>query len=196
MASHVTLSVDLKNGATLKKVVGHEVTTTETGFSVNLCSMQYGQTKDVVMRLSVLPDSKPYLTFVSARMRGTVSEPVRVKIGEIKQWRDWDSERISSLRAQELRQTFVEEISSLISLCSVNKDDEAAVILHSLQEKARQIEHPLAEAIHIDISGQVKQALQLKPQDSFGDWGIHYLPSLARAHLLQQVLLIIHIMNF
>jgi len=37
-----------------------------------------------------------------------------------------------------------------------------------------------------DIIGQVQEAIQKTPENYYQKWGRHYLPSLARAHLLQQ----------
>lgn len=45
------------------------------------------------------------------------------------------------------------------------------------------ITDPRAEAIAQDLSGQVKEALL---KEYYDKWGKHYLPSIARAHLLQQ----------
>jgi len=45
---------------------------------------------------------------------------------------------------------------------------------------------PRAKALLTDITGQVQEAIRRSPEDYFKKWGRHYLPSLARAHLLQQ----------
>jgi len=65
-------------------------------------------------------------------------------------------------------------------------ESKATETREALQREADEIDDPHAKGISQDLAGQVREAIQREPESYFDKWGKHYLPSLARAHLLQQ----------
>jgi len=90
------------------------------------------------------------------------------------------------LEVNHLRLAFVSTIAFVLELEQSNKDKEAYAALADIEEIVRKCEDPRAKALLQDITGQVKEALTKSPENYYNKWGKHYLPSLARAHLLQQ----------
>jgi len=90
------------------------------------------------------------------------------------------------LKVQHLRLAFASALALVLELVLSGKDKQAAVALTDIEEMARKCNDPRAKALLEDITGQVREALTKSPENYFDKWGKHYLPSLARAHLLQQ----------
>jgi len=185
MGTKVILSVEPHQGAKIDKVLGgFQYQLTSLGAHVNLCSLQYEQTKDVVLKLKVPANANPQDKIVTATLR---YEPVKTA-AEVKIEATSQIEEIPDvdLTVHQLRLDFVSAIAYVIELVQSNKDKEANIALADIQERVRQCDDPRTKALYQDISGQVKEAIIKAPENYFQKWGRHYLPSLARAHLLQQ----------
>lgn len=90
------------------------------------------------------------------------------------------------LEVHHLRLAFVSTINYVLELVHGGKDKEAHAALDDITVLVRQCQDPRAQALLQDITGQVREAIQKTPENYYQKWGRHYLPSLARAHLLQQ----------
>lgn len=90
------------------------------------------------------------------------------------------------LIVNQLRLDFVSTVAYIIELVNGNKDALAQAALSDIEERVRKSDDLRAKALLQDITGQVREAIIKEPTNYFQKWGRHYLPSLARAHLLQQ----------
>lgn len=146
-------------------------------------SLQYGQTKDVVVKISgagvVAPGAVLNCTLKYEQAR-TATVVERTASCGVQETADID------LKVQQLRLDFVSTAAFVMELVHGNKTKEASAALADIEERVRHCDDPRAKALLQDISGQVKEAIQKTPENYFQKWGRHYLPSLARAHLLQQ----------
>lgn len=198
-ASNVTLSVEPENGVQIEEVYGHQTQKTSWGNIINLCTLQYGQTKDAVFRVSTKKqlqqqeekdtekgeegekqekeEPKPSVT-VTLKYESSI-EPKQVALEATHVLGAEDGG--VALQVNKLR---LELATKLLGLSQSEKDMEA--VQKALVESATGIDDPHAKGILEDIKGQVREAIQRKPEDFYKKWGQHYLPSLSRAHLLQQ----------
>eukprot|EP01117_Protostelium_nocturnum_P008641 TRINITY_DN30_c0_g3_i1.p1 TRINITY_DN30_c0_g3~~TRINITY_DN30_c0_g3_i1.p1 ORF type:complete len:660 (-),score=241.11 TRINITY_DN30_c0_g3_i1:53-2032(-) len=173
-ARRAVLSVELLNGATLigdKVPGGYETSKTEWGIQYNLSSLQYGQSKDVVLRLSVKDLQSPYLAATLRYETGTVGEAIQVSV----EGKSLDDDK--EVQVQSLRLDFADLLFNL-------KD---AKLVKEWAKKAK--ETPVysdqrIKDIVADAEGQVLEATE--KTESYDRWGKHFLPSLRRAHLFQQ----------
>lgn len=146
--------------------------------------MQYGQTKDILVRLTIPSGVPPNTEFVSASLRFE-----NVRSGEVVEREaacsSCDNGGVD-LEVHHLRLASVSAINYILELVQSNKDKEAQAALSDITELVRPCQDPRAKALLQDLTGQVREAIQKTPENYFQKWGRHYLPSLARAHLLQQ----------
>lgn len=91
-----------------------------------------------------------------------------------------------NLQVHQLRLDFVSTVAFVIELMKNNDQAKAEAALADIEERVRQCDDARAKALLQDISGQCKEAIKTSPENYYHKWGRHYLPSLARAHLLQQ----------
>jgi Mg-chelatase subunit ChlD len=185
MGRNVELTLELQHGVKVTQVLGgYAAQPTPSGTKVNVVSLQYGQTKDVLVRLSVPPTVAAGADFVSVTLRFE-----SVKSGEVVErtasCSSLDYGRVNS-EIHKLRLAFVSTVSYVLELVHSGKDKEAQAALDDIAELVRQCQDPRAKALLQDITGQAKEAIQKTPENYYQKWGRHYLPSLARAHLLQQ----------
>jgi hypothetical protein len=138
----------------------------------------------VLLRLSVPSDVPKDADFVTVTVRFD-----SIKSGEaverVASCSSCDNGRVD-LEVQHLRLAFVSTINYLLELVNSGKEKEAQAALADITELVRQCQDSRAKALLQDITGQVQEALQKTPENYYQKWGRHYLPSLARAHLLQQ----------
>lgn len=195
-ATNVTLSLEPEGGAKIEEVLGHDNQTTSWGRIVNMCSLQFGQTKDVVFRVSLpTKDAKATDDGEKKEEDGEKTEAPRVTVTLKYKSAIEPKEHILeatteaneenggvSLETHKLRLTTAAKLLELSKKTVADMD----AVQQALLESATGIEDDHAKGIYEDIKGQVKEAIQKTPQDYYNKWGVHYLPSLARAHLLQQ----------
>ena len=190
LARNVTIAFEVQNGATISKVHGNYLTQeTSWGVSVNVGQILYGQSRDIALSL-VLPSTPTKLassdTFLSASVRYTLwngTEPITTTTDLTN-----IEENSIDVEKQYLRTKAIEVITSALSkvansLSSAQK--EVNEFLETIRASASfQQGDEFVLALEKDISGQVSEALSRK--DYYDKWGKHYLPSLSRAHQLQQ----------
>lgn len=91
-----------------------------------------------------------------------------------------------ALSVHQMRLAFVKTIDAAVDHALLQRNVQAQEEVAKLLDAVNKVNDPHAKAIAQDLSGQVTEALQRAPEDYFNKWGRHYLPSLVRAHLLQQ----------
>lgn len=199
MARDVTVKLEALNGATFvgTGVVGGHPHSAQsaTSISVMLGSIQYGQSRDLVVRMLVPPGAvdagylRTSLDFVTAA--GPISTPGALGSGKS------NPAEFPVVEQQSLRLQFVDcvrEIMKVVTLSAIDRaqgkklplaDAQAMVqTLADLVGNSKVADEEQMMALLEDVQGQVCEAVSR--EEWYTKWGIHYLPSLMFAHLSQQ----------
>lgn len=177
----VSLALEPLNGAKIldQGVYGrHEVQMTSWGASAQLCSLQTGQDKNLVVRMSIPNTSMPYLSAVLKTGGLETASLETASFGDDKQ-----------VLVQRFRLEFTATVAAVIELMSASTENSAKATERIAELLGRILasgvaDEPAVKALAEDLSGQVSEAVSRA--DYFTKWGRHYLPSLMRSHLLQQ----------
>ena len=180
MGTDLRVSVEASETAEMR-VVGFPHNTTSWGTLIHMSSVQYEQSKDAIIRLS-LPrpaDSLKLKITVTARF-------TRVGGGREDVVSECTVAPYSSDVVYTIHRYRLELVDHLMAV--IKEGGEGPGLAKRMRQLVDSAEcdahHPQVAAITRDISGQVVEAMS---QRYFRKWGQHYLPSLAMAHLLQQV---------
>lgn len=167
------------------------------GLEIELASLQFGQSKDVIIRVALHDD-----VALVAELRASLE--YRTSRGEVVQVTGSSSlvdpansssdPRISN---QQCRLLFVDGVSQAMKTLKQTKLDKLKEIplpLPAAQEQIKELEQRISSLADIsseameflleDLSGQVAEALSR--EEWYTKWGVHYLPSLLSAHRSQQ----------
>lgn len=189
MARNVSVSLEPQNGAKIIDggLLGtFPVQQTSWGAVVNMCSLQYGQAKDLVVRMTVPPDTingnKPFLT-------ATVKYDVpgsQIPVESIAQLSLVGDTPTPEADVHRYRLAFTECIGKVLELMKENKMPQAQQLVQKFADEIRSLKSAddRLKALLADVTGQVSEAISKR--EWWERWGVHYLPSLMRAHLLQQ----------
>jgi len=185
MGCNAVLEIEPKLGTRISKVLGSfnpDMLSRGLGAQVNLCTLQYGQTKDLVIEMTVPAAMDNVNNFVSMRLRFTHVKTNSV-IGRDAEGCQVQDNIFSdvNLHVQQLRLDFVGDIPKIFMFH--NDITRAYNDIAKLEDSIRRCPDLRAQALLEDVSGQAKEAVALQ---HYNKWGKHYLPSLGRAHLLQQ----------
>jgi len=174
--------VTLRSTSRMALLTGHGQTG-ETEVMVNLGTLQFGQTKDLVVMLDGPGEVEAVVQYCTPTgPRSTVAQgkadPLRVE-------------------AQRLRLKAVDSIQQAMNALKLTAMDRAngralpleaadsiikAMVAEIRGSPARDLE--AMKGLLEDLEGQVTEALSR--EDWYKKWGMHYLPSLMFAHLTQQ----------
>jgi len=188
LATNVALSIEPVNGAKFPEgaLIGNpsHQTTTTGGFLVPLGSIRYGQSKDLVVRVVPGPKTQPYLV-ATLTYQDPRSDSKQKKMVVEATLQDGGNEVL----VHSYRLYFVDRLRTVTALCknNINKLEEAKKTIQGLidQISASPVKNdPFMVDLLKDLEGQTMEALSRG--EYFRKWGQHYLPSLMRAHLLQQ----------
>ncbi|KAG8859723.1 hypothetical protein FRB96_004297 [Tulasnella sp. 330] len=191
------------NAKTLEADGGHEFTQDATGLKVSMDPLQYGQTRDLIVKTSgKMTPSDLFTVTVSCRSwNGTelVSEVQRVSLSSIT---TQDPADTTNIAYHQYRSKFVSTVYNALetatrleeSNCNGYGAQNASIpsgtkgLFESLVSDMEvnfpsSADAPDARALLSDVQGQVLLAVSNK--DMFQRWGQHYLLSLARAHQRQ-----------
>jgi len=186
-ARSVLMSCDVDSDkAEILGAVGHEMTTDSQGVvRVNLGSLQFGQSKDVVLRMKLTEPHAPSLD-VGLRYE-TNSGEIKTSSNVFEQI----STNVEMVESHVLRSRFVEVLKAASEKCTVSsaKDEllVAAQAVQSLSEEAKKSTAASLASVKTlieDMDGQTTEAFS--KMDFFWKWGRHYIPSLMFAHKLEQ----------
>lgn len=183
MGRDAWLTLQAEDGASIVGVLGWESKSVDDIFSVNLGTLQYGQTKDVVLRMSVTPANAPYL--LASLQFSTVADRFEVKAAEKP---GGDPELVALHHG---RGRFVDALKRAVAVAgSPGTRDDVRRGHEIIKEIGTQFAgNPVAKtekgaALLEDILGQSCEALS--SLDYWTKWGRHYTPSVMSAHMLQQ----------
>lgn len=193
MAANVRLSLEPLNGARLlyndedggaAGQGGQQIDKTSWGAQVNLGSLQYGQSRDVVVRMALPADAsaeaQPYLSVTLKYEPSGAQSTVECRAEGVR--RDGDGVEVE---VQRLRLALVDCLGHAMHTMKT----DPAHALDGVKRLAREVDALASRDQRVaglgeDLTGQVSEALSR--EDWYKKWGRHYLPALARAHLLQQ----------
>jgi hypothetical protein len=182
----VKLSVENVNGATIDAVLGgHPCATASWGVAASLGTIQYGQQRNVVFSMKLPAGQAPYVNValqyadrngVASRVEAVGVERAVADETSVAHWaRGIACTAITDALDKAEKQTIA------VAHAGVS---EVSKTIHAQGKSS-----PHTVALLKDLDGQVLEALS--KQEFYKRWGRHYLPSLRRAHQLQQVLCVV-----
>ena len=190
MAKNAEISLEPADGVKLLPggiPGGIPVTDASWGAQLGVGSLQYGQRRSFVARMSVPPGfaaDTPYLTATLRYHLRHDPEPVTATVEAV--YNEATLRPDADIQQQRLRLMLVDSINEGVALAK--RDDlpgaQAAIARLAAELKAEAPRGEEMAAMLADVEGQITEALSRA--DWYTKWGGHYLPSLARAHQLQQ----------
>jgi len=170
------------NGASVVSVMGgHKTTVSSWGSLVNLPAIQYGQNLDVVVKMNIpdsLPQGQAYLNASLVFSHWNFTQSVQILKKGV------DRNGSAEVDVQRRRCMVVESIKKLNAATKINDTKEAQKIIADLVADLKEGKDPREQGLLADVTGQIQEAVS--KEEYYKKWGMHYLPSLCRAHQLQQ----------
>ncbi|KAG8690723.1 hypothetical protein FRC09_011867 [Ceratobasidium sp. 395] len=168
------------------------VTYSSWGASIQVGDIQYGQSRDVVLKLPTEcfgPDSKRQVNVTARYSPHTVTTGEPIAQTQKTLTVAHTSENSVALQHEVYRLSFITAVANLFvqkgkknTTSRISGSEfESSIANHTNNPLLK--EHEPSTALTSDITSQV--VLGLEPQH-WDRWGIHYLPSLARSHQRQQ----------
>merc|ERR1712130_330853 len=180
------VSFKLQNGAQILEdgVLGGYFLTEEGGtYSIRLGTMQSGQPREVVLRMTVPEGSSgPYITSTLSCDQNGKNQPTTFEVKDIN---EVDSGNID-IEVATCRLSFIDVVTQLMEDWKNDQEKVRADCkkLSDSFEKSPAKKDERLKALTKDVTGQV--SLAFSKEEYYKKWGVHYLPSLMRAHLLHQ----------
>jgi len=197
MATHVTLVLEPLSGVSFSKSAifgGRTVKQVDQSLEVELEPLQFGQTKDVILR-AVLPEEGVTGAGLRAALKYRPRGGELIQAEATKLLAELSPE--PSFNAQQCRCLFIDGVQKamdmmvLTPLAKLKKEpvplSAAQEFVAELVEEISHLADPSSEALAAlleDVSGQVAEAFS--KEEWYNKWGIHFLPSLLCAHRSQQ----------
>jgi len=187
VARDARLSLQAKSGAEIKEIMAWDSETTADGVaSVNLGSLQCGQTRDVVLKMSAKSATEPYLV-VSLEYSTLQGRRQVMKEAMSAEHTKEGSARVERHRCRSLFVAALKEVSSVAKpgTDAAVAAGKAVVMSTGMQVQASpSASESAVVALLEDILGQSNEALSRT--DYWTKWGRHYVPSVMLAHKLEQ----------
>jgi len=187
MGRNPSLVLTCQNGAQVAQVYGLPASIAGDMATIPLGSLQYGQTRDVVFRLTVpkLAAGQPFLTATLQYQHWSSAEFKSLSV-ELSDLHQGDANLVE---VQLHRSVVVDTLKQALVDYKLNGEEvkEGQIEVKKLRDQIRaskSARHPHIVALLQDLDGQVTEAWS--KGEWFKKWGVHYLPSLLRAHQLQQ----------
>ncbi len=183
IAKSCRLTIEPLNGTTFvnpKIDLGEYLTSEDTwGLTVDVGSIQTGQTKDILLQVNNLPQQGTAYASINLKAKTRTNNSYNLSV-------QCDSHTTNDrILPTYFRYKFIGVIKNAMKLVA-DGDDSVIAANVLIQTLIKEIEdapsHDHISALLQDIKGQVLEAL--KP-DYFQKWGRHYLPSLMCAHMNQ-----------
>jgi len=193
MAREVYLDLEPNSGSEIVVVddcimAGYPVTSSGGSFvRVSLGTLQYGQSKDIILPMKICTTSGPFLVITAQYEPAGADLIAPVQLTPLKAMlvdTAIDTERVER---HWCRSIFADAIAHAIKEGIDNRLDGARDVLRRVTERvvATSVsEVDCVRALLDDIYGQCTEALS--KEEYFTKWGLHYLPSIMFAHRLQQ----------
>lgn len=180
MGRNASISIEAGPGCEVAQCLGHRL---ERG-SISLGSLQFGQSKDAVLQVKAPAGFQG--PFVRARLNYDGPRGQLQVQDSSNGMMSTSAADLAEIKVQEVRLKFAELIAEIVS--SVTRDGSNVAQVSEGVSRFDEISNSISDsrilALKEDIKGQVREATSRA--DWYSKWGLHYLQSLARAHLTQQ----------
>ena len=178
--NQVNLKIELDQSIDKSEIdIPYKHTKTTWGLDIDVGSIRYGQTKDIVIPIGLNETQSK-----SINMQLSYKDTHKPGVYQIENSVIELSDNISITR-NKIRQDVVSVLTNALSLSKSNLSIAFNCIKTLITEiKAKQINDPYINSLLTDLEGQVLEAFT--DYDSFNKWGKDYIPSLLQAHMLQQ----------
>eukprot|EP00732_Lithocolla_globosa_P003985 Lithocolla_globosa_v1_NODE_3438_length_1668_cov_44.847489.p1 type:complete len:497 gc:universal NODE_3438_length_1668_cov_44.847489:57-1547(+) len=157
------------------------------GNEIKLGPLRYGQSQDLVFKMAVSKEFNPAepIVEINLKLQGQCSPAptsiqITTRMGE-------PNDSLTLFHTTRLQ--MIDTIASILTSFRKNKNLKSAQelldqLIKRTKQKMSQDKSPeRVNALMEDMQGQVSEAIS--KLEYFSKWGIHYLPSLGRAHFLQ-----------
>jgi hypothetical protein len=146
---------------------------------VNLGTLQYGQSKDVVARIKIKANSEIAAQIQYENAMGIKVEPECTLL-------DIKNVKADEVEAQRCRCLFAETLTRAVQAAAEDVEAGAKMLEAASLEVSTSFvkDNEVVQKLLEDMTGQSTEALS--KDEWFKKWGRHYLPSLMFAHMLQQ----------
>jgi len=181
-AVNATLSLEHQHSCKIEKLLGgHNNVSSSWGLTIPIGTLQYGQTKDFVVKLAKSKETKGCISATLKYISIANGQEVSINSESV------PNQHIPELNIHLVRCSFLDGVQSAlaIGLTDVKKaQDIVDKLAESLQKLCSQTGgDSLCTDILQDLTGQVTEAVS--KAEWFKKWGRHYLPSLVDAHRQQ-----------
>ena len=186
-----TLTLEVQSEAAFiseNPALGYPAVPTNGKLQLKLGTLQFGQSKDVVLCMSIpkIANERPFLC---ATLSYDEVGGAKTTVSGEAVLGPYSDSSASEVVYHALRLRLVTTISKAIDIVTHGDEKRAKNLISMLSAEAH------SDTIHSkddarynsllqDIDGQITEAFSQKVY--FTRWGLHYLPSLARAHFIQQ----------
>lgn len=183
-AKNVKLNVEVADGYKIVSQYSKSsiVKTTPKGIAVQLGTLHYGQSRDFVVDVAPVPGKTPTsgetIVHATLQYQPTMSSEILEIPGSIAEEHDATEIQVQSFR-QELAETIIPQVNK-----KTISESRTLVQVFASKLKNSGISNDFMRGLTEDVEGQITEAVS--KLEFFEKWGEHYLPSLGRAHQIQQ----------
>ncbi|CAF4232135.1 unnamed protein product, partial [Rotaria socialis] len=162
----------------------YSTTTADQATVFNLGSITCGQSKDLLIPISSELFSK-YEFFVIYDTLQKKKDSIRINMNVNPQ----EEDDLRRLTQQKFRLQFVHCVRTASEAMRREANQDFVIAMNHIKQLEQDMRNytngsdAFVKDLLVDLTGQVQEALGKK--DWFKKWGVHFLPSLTRAHLLQ-----------
>eukprot|EP00443_Scrippsiella_acuminata_P112909 CAMPEP_0115585246 /NCGR_PEP_ID=MMETSP0272-20121206/7097_1 /TAXON_ID=71861 /ORGANISM="Scrippsiella trochoidea, Strain CCMP3099" /LENGTH=691 /DNA_ID=CAMNT_0003020299 /DNA_START=17 /DNA_END=2092 /DNA_ORIENTATION=- len=189
MAQNAILTLEADGDAEIGEVLGGWDAHSKDGiWRISLGTLQYSQTKDIVVRMKIETADEPYL-IASVEYSTLAGHQPAIQAEGIA---PGEPEAIRKAQVQHCRSTVVGSLRQAVAAALVTESTEETLkqgqqIVIELADRIKECpakDDPQVQALLEDVTGQCTEALSRL--DYWAKWGRHYLPSVISAHKMEQ----------
>jgi hypothetical protein len=180
-ATKLSITLSSQGGSKIAGVLGnYRGGGDDQSRKVDLGSVMYGQTRNLVVEMDTMVGNDPDSSLVIDLNYFSFGNEKHLKVERLES--QTTSDQVQKLNKQQVRYALIDGVAESLKSQPVNQDGAEQVrALHTRLQSASDESHkPFLD----DLGGQVLEAFQ--GPGYFTRWGKHYLPSLIRAHQLEQ----------
>lgn len=182
-ANNAILYIELMNNTLFEQINN---TSTENILSINLGNIQFGQDRDIVINTKTLNNQKPSIR-CTLKYNNLCNNNLYEIITFEKEFIDEVSDNVNFHYIRQKIVLFINEIMEMSKYYDENMQisnrSKLLTLINEVKEIMKSDNNSMILSLLKDLEGQITEAIVTH---HFNKWGIHYLPSLKRAHELQQ----------
>lgn len=189
MGVKALLTLEAEESATTISVRGTYTSLTPDNTKILIGSLQYEQSRDIVLELKNVTAQESYLC-ANVSYVDISGNPVDGGVCDAKVLKPSDAQKLAVERHR-IRSLYVESVRDAVRIAEQGRSEQnlqgAAAIIQSLTEAAESSSSSADDAgaaLCQDIKGQTTEAFS--KMEWYWKWGRHYVPSIMFAHKLQQ----------